>query len=292
MYKYYKHYKHYLYWVFFKIKNTLYGNKLNRENIEYYRDEIDNISIIIKNLNVLLNAPEFKRFDFHDYYSKRSLIWNVIFSLGVIRTSYKTDLNKKAFIINYLEQIRFNNINNDKILTVINKILNESDRNCYLKNNGIFLEIRNVLAEEWLRRNIQESKFLNSNFTKKDLNILTYNFEQYVNHLNYARVALVKDIEKFTNRYLPDHSKYIEVDLEILKSIMDCSTYETKILELDEMITKFKAIPIPNLKNHTHINIKKIILRGWFKELEVDKTIVFPKEFFETLPYVAYKRTN
>jgi hypothetical protein len=218
----------------------------------------------------------------------------VIISISSIKTSYKTDLSKKAFIINYLEQIRLNNINNDKILKVVIKILNETGKNGYSKNSNIFIEIRNIIAEEWLRRNIHESKFLNSNFTKTDLNILNYNFEQYRNHLNYARNALVKDIEKFTNRYAPDHSRYIEVDLEILRSILDCSIYETKILELDETIEKFKKLPNLNIKNHTHINhinIKKIIFRGWFKELEVDKAIIFPKDFFETLPYVAYKRT-
>ena len=227
--------------------------------------DIDNLFILLTDL---LNSPEFERFNVYDFYTKKTKLHSVIILINNIRTRYKTDLFNKTIISNYLLEIKYNYENYDKILFVLEECISKS-----LNNQKMFIILRNTIASEWLRRNITESKFL-----KSDLNILNYTFDQYRKHLEHCKWMLIYDVEKFINRYNKDHSKYIEVETEIRRSINSLIYNKVSFKEID---TK-----IEDLKNKQAGKYNKVTLRGWFKKEEIVSSL----EIFNVLEYTAYKR--
>lgn len=235
--------------------------------------EITNeINSLFLNLTVLMNTPEFNRFDVFDYYTKKTQLHSVIALINSISIRYKTNLVEKSIIVEYLTEIKNNTENYDKILMVLHECISKS-----LNNHKIFIVLRNTIAQEWIRRNILESKF-----KPKDLNVLNYSFEDYLKHLEACKYLIIYDIEKFINRYGQGHSKYIEVETDIRKSINTLIYKEVEFSKIDKKLKELEKLNFNLFKKKP----KPITLRGWFKNNTIKDLGIF-----NVLSYKPYEKS-
>ncbi len=223
-------------------------------------------------LTDLLNSPEFNRFDVYDYYTKKTRIHTAIALINSLMIRYKSNELDKNIIVESLLEIKQNNKYYDNIILALNECISKT-----LNNQKIFIVLRNTIAQEWINRNIMES-----NFKPKDLNVLDYTFEDYVKHLENCKHMIVYDVEKFINRYGRGHSKYIEVETDIRKSI---NALVYKKVSFDKIDTAVNELLIFSKKPKKYCGIT---LRGWFKadaSFEEIKT-------FKLLKYTAYSKSK
>lgn len=242
--------------------------KLRR--IEEVTSEVNSLFEVLTDL---LNSPEFNRFDVYDYYTKKTRIHTAVSLINSLMIRYKANELDRSIITESLLEIKENNKYYDNIIQALNECISKT-----LNNQKIFIVLRNTIAQEWINRNIMES-----NFKPKDLNVLNYTFEDYLKHLENCKHMIVYDVEKFINRYGRGHSKYIEVETDIRKSINEL-VY--KIVSFKKIDVKVNDLLVYSKKPKKYC--KNITLRGWFKadaSLEKIKT-------FKLLNYTAYSKSK
>ena len=249
-------------------------------------DPMEELNLIIMNFISLSNEGEYQRFNSYDFYSKSSkikVIVNSILKLQAYRDQYPND---RSFIQHLIEKIikSFKNLEYP-----LNRIFEIIDLR-YLSEKEIFIEIRNLIVSEWVKRNRDNPEALIHKTNLKEFNYLNYTLEEYQIYLNNCFNLLIRDTKRFISRYPLEYKKNPELDLEILNSLRDSIYNDIKLTTpndnpstITSNISKdfniFKLIDTmePNSK-------EKLVLRGWFKN-KPNNCII------DVLKYQAYRKS-
>lgn len=240
------------------------------------------VSTLFLSFISLTNEGLYQRFNSKDFYSKSSKIKIITQSICKLMAYIDLYPNRRIELLNLFKQLKENSINLEQPLNIILDIILAKK----LIEKEIFIEIRNLIAQNWLDRNLIGSEAL-KNFKRKDLNYLNYSLEEYQTYLNNCFNVLVRDTKRFISRYPIEYKENPNLDLEIMVSLRDSIYNDIKFhtpSDMDEISSNKDGFNIFELFGRKE-NKKEITLRGWFQNKPNFCKI-------NVLSYKAFKQTK
>lgn len=251
-----------------------YISKNLKNNVKDISIEKD-VNALFTHLIPLLNAGTYQRFNSYDYYEKSSNIKEVCNILNKYSSHY---LGKKEYSIVYIVFIsHLNSI--AKAFPVLKNVVEKIEKDilhCSLNSRQTFVKIRNIICEEWISRNF----FENGELRFKDLDYLSYSMEEYHIYLHNCLNLLIRDTERFIERYPREDYENLDVDLMIA---LNNTVYKNIDIK---PVPGIDIIALSNTLNYkgSEQKFQPVILRGWRKEK--------PKtDYINFMQYKNYRRS-
>ena len=263
------------------IKRILFGDPKDSYISKNLKDNVKDISIE-KDINTLftyliplLNEGRYQRFNSYDYYVKSSNIKEVCNILNKYSSHY---LGKKEYSIVYIMFISYLHTIIEAFPDLRNAVtkIEKDILTCNLNSRQTFVVVRNIICEEWIDRNFFEQ----GNLRFKDLNYLNYSIEEYHAYLHNCLNLLIRDTERFIERYPRESIENLDIDLMIA---LNNTVY--KNIDINP-VPGIDIIALSNSLNYkgTEQKFQPVILRGWRKEK--------PKtEYINFIQYKNYRRS-
>ena len=276
-------FKNFCNWFYESIKmyKTIKFNGFIEDKMHF--EPIEELNIILTNMIPLINDGQYKRFNSFDFYNKSSKFKIIIKALTKVSMYYYLYPNERNRIISQLETIKIMHKSLGDIVEFILKLISKSYN---FNDKQYFIEIRNFVAKEWIKRNIMENPNY-ENLKLKDLNYLNYNMEQYQEYLHNCLNFLIRDTKKFIARYPNEYKLNSDLDLEIIMSLKDSVYNDLKFATPDDVpnfqtVNFFSNEALLDFAGNYGSVKKPLILKGWFKEKPKSRNI-------DTLVYKRYK---
>lgn len=267
---------------FRNLYKTIKLNKFYHVDVQLM-DVKEELNLIVLNFISLTNEGEYQRFNSYDFYAKSSkikIICNSISKLQAYRDQFPNERTTIRNLINSVTKM-FHNLEDP--LEAIFKMIELRTSN----EKEIFIEVRNLIASEWIKRNKNNPNSIIHKTLLKDLNYLNYTLDEYKEYLNNCLNLLIRDTQKFISRYPLEYKINQELDIEIIMSLRDSIYNDVRF------VSPYDVPSVYNPKISDDFNIFKIvepstkrelILRGWFKDKPNNCKI-------QMLKYKAYKKS-
>ena len=265
-----KYSKHTYVCVLEGLRNLKSGKIFDNNIFEINKTEFENnINILFNNLIELINEGEYKRFNVSDFYNKSSKITLICDAIMVIKNYNNQNLmgitNSHLLLINIMNAFPFLT---DPILKLDYIISNEKIQN----KEMVFIEVRNLIAKEWLKRNVLTNPNL------KDLNYLKYTIEEYHEYLHNCLNMLIRDTKRFISRYPLEYKTNPDLDVELLLSLRNSIFNDIRVpnYNYDNNIDFIGLSKIVTIKETSHViksvqdrinkELEMVVVRGWYRD--------------------------